>query len=752
MKLATNPSPVEISGALEKSQFHISASKEAFRILSSGLYNNKIRAIIRELSCNAWDAHVAAGKKDVPFEVHLPTSFEPTFSIKDYGTGLSHEAILSLYTTYFGTDKSNSNEFIGALGLGSKSPFCYTEGFSVTSRYQGKTRIYSAYIDEQGVPNILLQSEEETPEEPDGLEVQFPVNVKDCWEFENQASEVFEFFEPLPKINIPITVSKKEYVFKTDTWGLRKEASYGNTDPRAIQGLVAYGLGSIDESKKSPIQDKLIELPLDIFFDIGELSVTASRETLSNDERTINNILKSLDKIYLTLIDEVKKQLDNCSSQWEARLLLFNLTSTDGLGTLVHQALSEGKFDGTYKKFNLKNQDAYINEFDYPNIKIAKFTKKNWGSPLAEKVIESRDEKRLAAKATLKEAAYLYFTSKSNVAFAINDLGFGVEKYLHYYLQESADSKSTSIVYLISRATKVTPNTKVITEGKKIIDEIGNPPVMLLSDLKAKYHDAVSTKKPSTPSPKREYIYFNTYASVYRHRNSGTIQGWSKGWNKAETPEASITKYYVVVDNLVPKYFTYADDFQKFVLAVQQSKKFSFGKDDLVYGLTKTSPHIGQSDWVEFFGSTIDELKKKMTVTEEEKLSLHLKKFSIGHRLSGILEDIGKNSPLDPTSPIQQFCKRLVDIQKYSKQGYEHLAEVVAFAVKNGFYTTTNLIDFSEEFKQVIKRYPLLDVAGDAYYYGAISIKQALIEYFKLIDLNHILTTGEQQNVSLIVN
>lgn len=52
--------------------FKIKTSNVAFDILSSGLYANKIRAVIRELSCNAVDSHIAAGKSNTPFLVRLP--------------------------------------------------------------------------------------------------------------------------------------------------------------------------------------------------------------------------------------------------------------------------------------------------------------------------------------------------------------------------------------------------------------------------------------------------------------------------------------------------------------------------------------------------------------------------------------------------------------------------------------------------------------------------------------------------------
>src|ERR1041385_4921102 len=171
MKLTTVDSGVELGGnEFQPQAFQIAASAEAFAILSDGLYNDKIKAIIRELSCNAYDSHVAAGKKDIPFDLHLPTPLEPYFSVKDYGVGMSHEQVMELHTTYFGTNKSKSNDFVGALGLGSKSPFCYTDGFTVTSRHKKKIRIYSCYLN-KGVPNVLLQEERDLPEgEFEGVE------------------------------------------------------------------------------------------------------------------------------------------------------------------------------------------------------------------------------------------------------------------------------------------------------------------------------------------------------------------------------------------------------------------------------------------------------------------------------------------------------------------------------------------------------------------------------------------------------
>jgi HSP90 family molecular chaperone len=96
MKLDQDPRTFESNTANSKSAFTIAASSKAFQILSNQLYTDKPRAILRELSTNALDAHIAAGKADVPFEVQLPTTWDSTLIVKDFGTGMSPEAIKSL--------------------------------------------------------------------------------------------------------------------------------------------------------------------------------------------------------------------------------------------------------------------------------------------------------------------------------------------------------------------------------------------------------------------------------------------------------------------------------------------------------------------------------------------------------------------------------------------------------------------------------------------------------------------------------
>ena len=61
MQLAYTPNIGQNSTPLETAEASIKADAHLLRILSSGLYSNKIRTVLREIGCNAADAHIELG-------------------------------------------------------------------------------------------------------------------------------------------------------------------------------------------------------------------------------------------------------------------------------------------------------------------------------------------------------------------------------------------------------------------------------------------------------------------------------------------------------------------------------------------------------------------------------------------------------------------------------------------------------------------------------------------------------------------
>ena len=94
MILEQNRQAIETNISNQAKTFTIEANAEMFHMLSSGLYTNKIKAVVRELSTNAVDAMIAKGTiQDKQFEVHLPTALEPFFGVRDFGVGLTEKEV-----------------------------------------------------------------------------------------------------------------------------------------------------------------------------------------------------------------------------------------------------------------------------------------------------------------------------------------------------------------------------------------------------------------------------------------------------------------------------------------------------------------------------------------------------------------------------------------------------------------------------------------------------------------------------------
>lgn len=338
MKVESNSQPVSMSGTFQTASYNIKATGKAFRILSSGLYSDKILAIIRELSCNAYDSHVAAGKPTVPFIIHLPNGFEPFFSVKDIGLGLSHEDVYGrevqkvdpetgeayiviedgLFRTYFDSTKTDSNEFVGALGLGSKSPFSYVDSYTVISVFNGKKRTYNAYIAAAGIPDITLLTTEET-DEVNGLEIIIPVKHNDMRTFHEKCVPALKYFSVKPEFTAGLFTPEfraEDVRMSNSNWKILDKAGRA---PVAIMGGISYPIDKHSINDITPQEAMILTLPLELYFDIGDLDFAASREALSYDEPTINQLRNTLQKIYTHMRSGVEKDFSTSSTEWDAR-------------------------------------------------------------------------------------------------------------------------------------------------------------------------------------------------------------------------------------------------------------------------------------------------------------------------------------------------------------------------------------------------------------------------------------------------
>jgi hypothetical protein len=319
----------QTSGSFQTSGFRIEASAKAFKLLSSNPYKYKVRAVIRELTCNALDANTDAEVSAVP-RVHLPTKLEPWFSVADNGKGLSPDDVRDVYTVYFCSTKTNSNKLIGALGIGAKSPYCLVDSFIVKSICDGIKYQYSAYKDEDDLPQMALLSSSPT-DEPSGVEVIVNVMGRDD-EFQREAVEVFKYFDVIPEVNIS---SVRDAIVSARKFGVNGNGFAFNTgygSCKAVMGNVAYdiphGYG--------------LDLDGYIKFEIGDLDFDLGRESLSLDNKTIANLKARVNEVRNGMADHIISIIETEDTEFK-RAKMFDKVNCGVLGNIID--CNKQKFD-----------------------------------------------------------------------------------------------------------------------------------------------------------------------------------------------------------------------------------------------------------------------------------------------------------------------------------------------------------------------------------------------------------------------
>lgn len=315
----------QTSGTFETHTATIEMSPAMFELLSAGIYEDRIMAVIRELSCNARDSmkeHALNLGKTVGelsmMEIHSPTFFEPYFFVRDYGTGLTHEQVFDIYLSYGKSTKTGSNDFVGMFGIGSKSPLAYTDSFIVTSYIDGTMLQYNVYKD-KGIPKITLLQKVETDEE-NGLKVLVSVEQKDNQPFTNRICDFFKLFNT----NVSFTgIDSYEPIIFSEDNELYKLATNYSRICCAVMGGVPYTI----PTKLSERLTDLISAPSIILpFNIGDLNVASSRENLSFTDGDATSVMLEeriacIEKVYLS---NVQKDVDKCSNVREAFDKLYN--------------------------------------------------------------------------------------------------------------------------------------------------------------------------------------------------------------------------------------------------------------------------------------------------------------------------------------------------------------------------------------------------------------------------------------------
>ena len=699
MIIEQKATPVEVNGGSTHSSFSIAMNGKAFRVLSDTLYQNKIGSIVRELSCNAHDAHVMAGKQDVPFIIHLPDAFNPWFSVQDQGVGLSPENIASVFTVYFQSTKEQSNDTIGAFGLGAKTPFSYTDQFTVTSVKHGLRTIYNAFINEQGIPNIVEMFSEETTE-GNGVEIKLSVKREDYSKFASEVKNQLQYFKVKPQLlnssGDVFTQQATEALFDTSAISVQNYVGYGNGTRVALQGNVGYTLDMNQLSGKISAEsyqllNMLSSQKTILKFNIGEIGVTASREGVEYTATTLKNICNK--------ITEAKKQISD----------------------IIEEKMTK-EFTTDYQRLAYLNANpiarSFVTTLKVPN---AESDSVRWLFNLQKYLIVNNQSSGMVtlvgryqgrSKASMKHMTYKFIpTTENNQVILFKDKStLSAKKIQHFFLT----NPKVNSVYVVEFFDKVYNKTKQ-EELQKFLGGFDNFKNMSEIVLPV----AVREKQKNTNKIPKYYSY-NSLTPYYDVRN----------YHKEFTDLSDVKEQtvYFTVENLCPTcpsgFISDLQDLSNFikvlpVIAVRESA---------VEKLEKNSFFIPLSQYIAD--------KKKELGTEEVKQKIN-REFIIDAVNSSIHYNLRKKKDLIvkncPDNEIARLFKTL-DKQALNEQHsggmnlfIGHHPSTIS-AVRTKAEKAVNVV------KNILNKYAVVHTLGSTYHGKEIS-DQHLIMYLNAVQL-----------------
>lgn len=330
--------------------FSIEMNASMFSMLTKNVYNNVILAPIREWSTNAIDACISAGITP-HFDVQLPTASDPTFAVRDYGTGLPEQDLIGLFTVLGASTKRNSNEYNGTFGIGRLSALAYSTSFTVESYYQGTHYAYLISI-KDGKP-VYLKLSETPSSSPNGLRLSLAVQAHDINTFIKEATYLYQFFDVKPTTNIPLVYP--EILLEGETWAITS----GSFSARLVMGNVpyavsAYGLPS-GTYLKAPI---------------GSVSITPGRESLTMDAKTEKFLSQLMDTARADMNATINAQLQAKTDLWEAwetvkqARNMYNFKyDYSSMPTFFTDIFDDYNYVKTQPEFKLATIDKYDSKF-----------------------------------------------------------------------------------------------------------------------------------------------------------------------------------------------------------------------------------------------------------------------------------------------------------------------------------------------------------------------------------------------------
>lgn len=310
----------------------------------SNMYSDGSLAVVREYSSNALDAHVEAGNSE-PVLITTPSYLNPTFTVQDFGTGLSRDEVLGVFAQYGASTKRGSDDQIGSFGIGAKSAFTVGTQFAVTAVKDGMETIALFALNDNGAPTVNIIGYGATLE-PNGVKVE--VGVKDVQGITRAIDRLFptwkrgtvlvdgvepaSVWDDLDALDDQVHLGWREDRYHGDAWTIVMGGI-----PYVLPAAVIDSLGHRQRMMAQNVKSSYAKVYLTV--PIGAVDITPSREELRVTAKTTAAIEVLIERFSQLLPSWISDQIESAESiitaMMEATKLKGRLGSIDS-GIMNH--------------------------------------------------------------------------------------------------------------------------------------------------------------------------------------------------------------------------------------------------------------------------------------------------------------------------------------------------------------------------------------------------------------------------------
>lgn len=294
----------------------------------ANMYPDGMLAMIRELCCNALDAHLI-NKSDRPFIITLPTTLSPQWTLLDFGPGLSREFMTKRYTAFGSSTKDGSvantavDKLTGGFGIGRLAAFAYPglDMYTVESFHAGEKTTWSVFLSEAGIPSITLLHAE--PSDQTGFRITIPVRPGDFDSVRSKTVDLLRSFPPgsaeVFHLERPLNIQPHGYLMEGDGYAFYQDR-WRRTGVRMAP--IIYGLDWAQVFPKKIIEASRHLYPLqglELRVELGQIDIMPNRDGVMYTPRTVEYLQQAHARMLKSVQGNLAEEVEAQPTLWKAR-------------------------------------------------------------------------------------------------------------------------------------------------------------------------------------------------------------------------------------------------------------------------------------------------------------------------------------------------------------------------------------------------------------------------------------------------